>query len=522
MNDTRLWRKLTRPTPSCLRMASCLAAVFVVLAAAPRPVRAAALFERELDLPARGLSQRVTQRPQLLPGKTVVLFDEQGPGCLLHWWLTCSHGRVEATGRERIHDLRLRFYYDGQQQPAVDMTLAQFFAILLQRDTFQVDNAAFKVLPKNAFNCYWPIPFRRLRIELENTGPAPATIWFMGDWQQYPADTELTPLRFRAIWRSESPAEPFGSFLMADLAGEGFLAGMVMGVGVLDRTDAWYHNGGDLVLLDGESAPRAIRGIGGEDGFNMSFGIWPVQTDWVGAPYTSARGEDNPLGSAYDGIMYRIFGPDPIWFDHSAVVRFGSKANHLESVVYAYAALRPPPKITTPAVWKLAGPFACDSEAAFERSEWAERPLDQWPERHTADFDPYISRLRQMPAGPTTFEIPVEAPSEHAWCDFARHFRGRQPTNNGAQPAGTSAYALGRISLPEAGTYLVQLGYDDWITLWADGRKVHTGRHDHGFQVDRVPLELPAGPTTLLVKLSNSDNLQWRLWAFALRVEKKP
>ena len=45
------------------------------------------LFHAELELPVRGKSQRVTRRPNVAPGETAVLFDEEGPGCIHHWWL---------------------------------------------------------------------------------------------------------------------------------------------------------------------------------------------------------------------------------------------------------------------------------------------------------------------------------------------------------------------------------------------------------------------------------------------------
>jgi hypothetical protein len=46
------------------------------------------LFTRELNLPVRGLTQRVTRREFIAPGDTFAFFDETGPGCIRHWWLT--------------------------------------------------------------------------------------------------------------------------------------------------------------------------------------------------------------------------------------------------------------------------------------------------------------------------------------------------------------------------------------------------------------------------------------------------
>lgn len=477
------------------------------------------LFREELELPARGVSGRVTQRFDIRPGESKILFDESGPGCILHWWMTCNHGKRGDQELEMPHELVLRFYYDDQEQPAVEMTVAQFFSILFEHDVYTIDNAAIKVLPKNAFNCYLPMPFQKLRMELHSTSQFRSTIWFMADWHQYETGKLTTPLRLHAVHRRESPAAPFGSFLMADFSGEGFLAGMVQAVAVQDRTDAWYHSGGDLVLLDGETRPRAIRGIGGEDVFNMSFGIWPIQTEWVGTPFLSKTGEDTKLGSGHEGVMYRVFGPAPIWFESSAVVRFGSKANDLESLVYAYVAPERPDSTITPQHWKLAGPFQCDDHEQFLSPEWPEKPISEWPRKHVADFGPYVANLNHLPQGPTEFDVPITATAQHTWCDLAEHYRGRQRTNNGAQPAGVCAYAVGDIELPAPGRYLVHVGFDDWMTLWINGKPLFSECHDHGFKSVEVPVSLPAGNTQIRVKLSNQDNFQWRLWAFSLRLD---
>ncbi len=477
------------------------------------------LFSEELELPVRGLSQRVTQRFDIKAGETKTLFDESGPGCILHWWMTCWYGTREGWDHEMPHDLVLRLYYDGEEKPTVEMTVAQFFSILLEHDVFPVDNAAIKVLPRNAFNCYLPIPFERLRMEICNQGEHGTTVWFMADWHQYQPGQLTTPLRLHVVHRCESPAAPFGSFLMADFSGEGFLAGMVQAVSVQDRTDKWYHSGGDLVLLDGESAPRAIRGIGGEDVFNMSFGIWPVQTDWVGAPCLEETEGDSQSGSGYEGVMYRIFGPAPIWFESSAVVRFGSKGNHLESLVYAYVKPKQPAPQLTPASWKLAGPFQCESFEQFQSPQWAEKPVSQWPDKHVADFDPYVANLHNMPKGPTEFAVPLTAQTQHNWCDLAEHYRGRRRTNTGAQPAEVCAYAVGEIDVPAAGRYRLHVAFDDWMTLWLNGSPLFTKRHDHGFAEEAIPVSLPSGKQQIRIKLSNHDNFQWRLWTFNLRLE---
>jgi len=495
------------------------AALLLALVFLREPMWADSLFSDQLALPKGGKSQRVTLRPELPSGSTLVLFDQEGPGCILHWWLTCKQDSNDQPGRRRTSDLRLRFYYDGDTQPAVDLTLAQFFSVLLGRDAYPIDNAAIKVLPRNAFNCYFPIPFRKLRIELENTGTQLQIIWFMADWRLYSAKTKLTPLRFHAVYQEQSPAQQYGSLLMADFTGEGFIAGMTQAITVRDDSDSWYHTGGDTIYLDGETAPHAIRGIGGEDVFNMSFGIWPVQSSWVGAPVTERTNKDSTLGSGYNGVMYRIFGPDPILFQTSAIARFGTKANDTESVIYAYLEPRPAPTVKTSVAWSLAGPFACNTTEDFARHEWPEDAPDTWPKEHKADFGPYISNYKATASQAAVFPVPITLRSEHTWCDFVRAYRGRRSTNVGAQPVAASAYALGSVTLPTAGDYNLSVGFDDWITVWVNGEKVFNGRHEKGFASASTKLRLSTGRNRVLVKLANFDNQQWRLWAFTLRFD---
>jgi len=502
-----------------MRTSKTVATLVVVMLAiavqmvAETTVEAAALFDRELELPVRGVSKRVTQRPFIEPGKTVVLFDEEGPGCLMHWWLTYSRKKNDII--DRAHQIQIRVFYDGSETPDIDVTLGQYFSILLDRNIYPIENAAIKILPKNACNSYFPMPFDKMRMELTNNTPGNLSIWFMGDWQQYPQKTAITPLRFKVIHKAEFPAEPAGSFLMADIAGQGFIAGMIKGVRVKDKSDAWFHTGGDLWLIDGETSPVAIRGIGGEDVFNMSFGIWEVQSDWVGAPYLQKVTKDTALGSGYEGIMYRIFGPDPVWFNTSAIVRFGSKANDLESVVYAYVEEQEAPPVIIPGEWQMAGPFECKTHEDFRKTEWANKPVKKWPAKSTADFGRYV-----VGDTPAEFKVPVIVKPERTWCDFTRQFRGKGKTNVGTQPSNVSAYAVSTMS-PEKGFYDIEVGFDDWMILWIDGKEIYSGKHESGFGTEKIPFEFNGKDAEIRVKLSNGDNFQWRLWTFSLKLGRK-
>jgi len=473
------------------------------------------LFKQELNLPVRGLSQRATTREVIPPGGKYILFEEEGPGCIFHWWMTYSPQSTENRA-ENFHweEFILKIYYEDEEVPTIDMPLGYFFSILQDKYAYPIDNAAIKVLPKNALNCYFPLPFEKCRIELENNSKGGLMFWFQADWQEYNKQVDL-PYRLHAYYNAEFPADPAGSYLMADITGEGFLAGFTKALIIKDSSDYWFHSGGDLIMIDGEDEPRAIRGIGGEDAFHMAFGVWDVQTEWVGTPVFTTE-------KPYSGerVMYRIYGPCPIWFNESVVMRFGSKANDIESVVYAYVKEKEAKHMTTIDEWFLAGPFPCADLTEFNKAEWPEQAFKNWPDEHVADFVPFIGNLNYRPKGPITYKVPIETPSEHGWCDFGEHYRGRQRANQGTQAEYASAYATGFINIEEAGDYELIIGYDDWIKIWIDDELIHTGRNDKGFEVDKIRVKLPESNVEIKIKLSNMNNFQWRLWAFNLKLRK--
>lgn len=91
-------------------------------------------------------------------GKTATLMDVQGSGIIQHIWI------VENINRGMV----LRCYWDGEEQPSVECRVPDFFAVGHGKMA-PVNSLAVTVVPKNALNCFWPMPFRkRARITLTN------------------------------------------------------------------------------------------------------------------------------------------------------------------------------------------------------------------------------------------------------------------------------------------------------------------------------------------------------------------
>ncbi len=87
-------------------------------------------------------------------GETLVLADVDGPGAIQQIWMT-------PTGNYRF--TILRFYWDGEETPSVEVPVGDFFASAYTNfNTFApLNSLPVCVNPGNAFNCYWEMPFRK-------------------------------------------------------------------------------------------------------------------------------------------------------------------------------------------------------------------------------------------------------------------------------------------------------------------------------------------------------------------------
>ena len=440
-----------------------------------------------IRLPIEFRAQRANEHMALAKGESMELFRAAGPGCVKHIWLVPFP--TEANGI-------LRIYADDAKEPQVNMGLQQFFGVLLGQKPYRVDSAAFVHLPMTTgpvqgagYNCYLPIPFSKsCRITLEASTAFAGAV--MADWQQYPEGTEMTPYRLHAVYRAETPARHRGSFLMADISGRGFVAGVFKGIRQRDFSDMIYHTGGQAWLIDGETGPHVIRGYNEEDDFGFFWGYQPVMTRWIGCPYHRYSGRENQ-----DGVIYRFFGPDPVPFRSSLVLRCGSRADDTETIVYYYRVLdSQAPTVRSPGQWQVTGPFPCPNYEAFQRSEF--------PESHPGPWQ-----------GPLKGMAVHVAQAEHTWIDFWPFYR-----NGGAPEAlvNHSAYARTTIESDQDRPVQLRFGFDDWLSVWLNGEKLASIRHDEDFKVAAIPATLWKGPNELLIKSNNvkrykGKNSNWTL-----------
>jgi hypothetical protein len=262
------------------------------------------------DLPfskaASDLGQGWKVRPFVKPksGETVTIMDVEGPGIIEHIWMA-TETNWSGNGRACV----LRFYWDGEATPSIEVPMTDFFAV--GHDIFaRVNSLAVVVNPMAALNCYWPMPFRKhARVTFTNESDKDltlATYQITYSATAIPANTGY----FHAQWRRAvtSRSAPMHTIL-EDVEGQGRYVGTFLAWAQL--SDGWFGEGEMKFFIDGDTKFPTINGTGTEDYFCGSYGFSEIYS----GPYTGCTlkhaNEDGPTKWS----LYRWHIMDPIAFN---------------------------------------------------------------------------------------------------------------------------------------------------------------------------------------------------------------
>lgn len=265
---------------------------------------------------ARDLGQGWKTSPyvRVAPKSTFTMAEMDGPGAIQHIWLT-------AAPLTKTRWFILRFYWDGETEPSVEVPLADFFACGWGRYS-QLSSLPVCVNPGSAFNCYWNMPFRKkAKVTLENLDDEQMTIYYQIDYAltEVPADAAY----FHAQFRREEPLKAKGIYTILDgVQGQGQYVGTYLAWEV--HSNGWWGEGEIKFFLDGDKEFPTIAGTGTEDYFCGSYNFDTKGPDGKAryteftTPYTGM-----PLVIRPDGIydantrfsLYRWHIPDPIRFE---------------------------------------------------------------------------------------------------------------------------------------------------------------------------------------------------------------
>ncbi|HLH72481.1 MAG TPA: glycoside hydrolase family 172 protein, partial [Chloroflexota bacterium] len=191
------------------------------------------------DLPYSHASVNLGQgwkvRPFVKPhaSETITLMDVDGPGVIQHIWLATERS-FQGNGRGCV----LRFYWDDEETPSVEVPLTDFFAI--GHDVFApVNSLAVVATPQSALNCYWPMPFRKhARITFTNDNANDLTLLA---YQITYAETEIPSEAgyFHAQWRRAVTDRGNPDYVILDrITGRGRYVGTFLAWTQL--SDGWF------------------------------------------------------------------------------------------------------------------------------------------------------------------------------------------------------------------------------------------------------------------------------------------
>ena len=266
-------------------------------------------------------------------GETVTLMDVDGPGVIQHIWM------VEGLSRANI----LRFYWDGETTPSVEVPAPDFFAV--GHETFaRVNSQAVVVNPANAMNCYWPMPFRRhARVTFSNEAGKDLELLA---FQITYALTKVPEAAgyFHAQWRRADTAQQNPYVILDGVNGKGRYAGTFLAW--TQRRKGWFGEGEIKFFMDGDTQFPTICGTGTEDYFCGSYGFQePFTTAYSGTTLPANADHEPPNYWS----LYRWHVMDPICFGHNLKVtiqalgwgddgRYKLLSDDIASVAYWYQA----------------------------------------------------------------------------------------------------------------------------------------------------------------------------------------
>ena len=262
---------------------------------------------------ARELGQgwKVSPSVAVKAQSTFTLADIDGPGAIQQIWLTPAP-------LDKTRDFILRFYWDGEEQPSVEVPLGDFFACGWGKYC-QINSLPVCVNPGSAFNCYWTMPFRKkAKVTLENRNDKDMVIYYQINYTLTAVPDSAA--YFHAQFRRSPKLDPKGLYTILDgVEGRGQYVGTYLAWEV--RSPGWWGEGEIKFFLDGDREFPTICGTGTEDYFCGSYGFenpetrkyQPFSTLYAGMPQVLPPDVIAKPGQRFG--LYRWHITDPVRFE---------------------------------------------------------------------------------------------------------------------------------------------------------------------------------------------------------------
>ncbi|HHY82617.1 MAG TPA: DUF2961 domain-containing protein [Clostridiales bacterium] len=272
-------------------------------------------------------------RVHIASGELKRIAEMDKPGMITHIWMTiATDSRIPE--RDYLRKMVLMMYWDDEEEPSVEVPIGDFFG-MGHGMTRNFVSAPLQMSPEDGkgFNCWFPMPYEKARIEILNECDSSMTVYFYIDYEEYEKLPEGL-LRFHSQWRRENPTKGMHSenmpnreflfggyntdgaenYVILEAEGRGHYVGCNLNIHNLRDTSKWDWpgEGDDMIFIDGEKWPPSLHGTGTEDYFNSAW----CPTQQYSAPYHGiiSPGKDNWKGKI---TYYRYHIQDPIMFRKS-------------------------------------------------------------------------------------------------------------------------------------------------------------------------------------------------------------
>lgn len=211
-----------------------------------------------------GKGRKVHPFLQIEPRQTITLADIEGPGCIDEFFITTEH--------QYLSELVLRIYWDDEETPSVESPLGCFFANGFDTYKHEVNSLPVVALPRNAYSCYWQMPFRkRARVTLTHDGDNKIMVIayrILYKLREIPSDTMYFHAQYR---RSTTNVENPTYTIVDNIVGKGYYVGTYLAWNSLSSD--WWGEGEVKFYIDGDDEYPSMADNGTEDYFGGSFGF---------------------------------------------------------------------------------------------------------------------------------------------------------------------------------------------------------------------------------------------------------
>ncbi|MDF2685900.1 MAG: hypothetical protein K0S55_1081 [Clostridia bacterium] len=282
--------------------------------------------------------------------------DIKTSGAIKHIWLTPSL---------RNRNCIIRFYWDGSENPSVEVPVWDFFASGLNSSYAPINSLPICVNPGSGLNCYWEMPFKKqCLVTFENRDDQDMVLYYQIDYIETEIPDDIA--YFHAQFRRVNPLPYKDVYTIVDgIKGKGQYVGTYLLWGV--NNNGWWGEGEIKFYMDGDKEYPTICGTGTEDYFCGSYNF-------------DVNGHYTEFSNAYCGVP-KVNRPDGLY---NSQTRFSLYRWHLTDPIYFEEDL----KVTIQALgWRSGGRYLPMQDDIASVAYWYQTiPFNKFPELGDRDY----------------------------------------------------------------------------------------------------------------------------------------